>query len=212
MRYAIVCMAIILALFFRAFVVSVYKVPSQTMAPTILSGDYVIALQTSYGIKFPWSQEVYFSRLPTKGELVAYVKDSKIFIKRVMAVEYDTLEFNKTEFVINSTKCTYTDSQILAGSQYELVQENCGEFSHGILRPIDPTHTLPVPFEKLQNQQIFVASDNRSLENNPNALENISSDQIIGKPFLIWMSYSSTQDFISKSLGVRWNRILTKLQ
>lgn len=211
MRYAIVFTAIIVALFCRAFVVSVYKVPSQTMAPTILSGDFIIASQMSYGIKFPWSREVYFSRLPKRGELVAFVKDSKIFIKRVMAVEKDTLEFNKTEFIVNSQKCTYTDSEVLPGEQYELVKENCGDFSYGILRPTNPAHTLPVPFEKLQKEQIFVASDNRSLENNPNALENISYDQIIGKPLFIWMSYSSTQDFISKTLGVRWNRILTNL-
>ncbi|MEQ1722807.1 MAG: signal peptidase I [Pseudobdellovibrio sp.] len=212
MKYAIVVSAIILALFSRAFLVSVYKVPSHTMAPTIISGDFVFALQTSYGIKFPWSQEVYFASRPQRGDLVAFLKDSKIFIKRVVAIEQDKLEYAGGEFTINSEKCVYGPPQALETAELSLVEEKCADFSNKVIRPSDLSKSPQTQKLKLENSQIFVASDNRSSENNPNMAETIALDQIIGKPVLVWMSYSSTQDFISKSLGVRWNRILTKLQ
>jgi len=63
---------------------------------------------------------------------------------------------------------------------------------------------------KLGEKQYLVAADNRFVtESNPNPVEIINYDQIVGKPLMIWMSYGSTQDFISNSLGIRWNRILT---
>jgi signal peptidase I len=211
MKYAIVISAIIVALFCRAFLVSVYKVPSQTMAPTIISGDFIFALQTSYGIKFPWSKEVYFPSKPQRGDLIAYLKDSKIFIRRVLAIEQDKIEYIGGEFWLNSEKCIYAPSEAIQTVVLSLTDETCGAISHKIIRPTDLSKSIQIQKIKLENSQIFVASDNRSTENNPNMAEIIKLDQIIGKPLLIWMSYSSTQDFISQTLGVRWNRILTKL-
>lgn len=163
MKYAALVMVIVVALFCRVFFVSVYKVSSQTMAPTLLVGDFILVSKTSYGIKLPWSNDVYFSASPKHGDLVVFHKNSKIYIKRVLAV---------------------------AGDEIEKL--------------------------KLDKLQVFVASDNRGLdnkdsENEQSVSETISTDQIIGKPLFVWMSYSSTQDFISKTTGVRWNRILTKL-
>jgi signal peptidase I len=211
MKYAIVISAIIMALFCRAFLVSVYKVPSQSMAPTIISGDFIFALQTSYGVKFPWSKEVYFSSKPQRGDLVAFLKDSKIFIRRVLAIEQDKIEYIRGEFWLNSEKCIYGPSQVFMDVEMNLSEETCGAISHKIIRPADLSKSIQIQKIKLENSQIFVASDNRSTENNPNMAEIIELDQIIGKPLFVWMSYSSTQDFISQTLGVRWNRILTKL-
>ncbi len=212
MKYAIVVSAIILALFSRAFLVSVYKVPSQTMAPTIVAGDFIFALQTSYGIRFPWSQELYFSSKPERGDLVVFLKDSRIFIKRVMAIERDILDYKEGEFTINSEKCVYGPAQTLESTELNLVEEKCKNFSNKVIRPVDLAKSPRFQKIMLENSQVFVVSDNRSSENNPNVAETITLDQIIGKPVFVWMSYSSTQDFISKTLGVRWNRILTKLQ
>ena len=157
MKYIFLIAAILIAVFCRVFLVSVYKVSSQTMAPTLLAGDFVLVSKASFGIKLPWSaegsNEVYFSANPKDGDLVVFRKNSKIYIKRVL---------------------------------------------------------------KLENSQVLVVGDNKepdskNSDNEPNTPEMISTDQIIGKPLYVWMSYSSTQDFISKTSGVRWNRILTKL-
>lgn len=212
MRYFIVVIAIVLALFCRAFLVSVYKVPSQTMAPAMVAGDFILAMQTSYGLKFPWSPEVYFSSQPKPGDLVAFTKGSKIFIKRVIAVSPEVVEYDGAEFTVNSKKCEYTQLEVIDDSGFGLSEEKCNDLSRKIIKPLDVTKSPKIQPIKLENTQIYVASDNRNFENNLTLAEIITPDQIIGKPVIVWMSYSSTQDFISKTLGVRWNRILTKLQ
>lgn len=212
MRYAIVISAIILALFCRAFLVSVYKVSSQSMAPAILAGDFILGFQTSYGLKFPWSHEVYFASQPQRGDLIAYSKGSKIYIKRVIATGSESVEYKAGEFYINSKKCNYTPAQSIEGSDFSYFDEKCGDISHKIIRPSNVDDLPEIQFTQLESSQLYVVSDNRDFKNKLSSAEIIRVDQIIGKPVLIWMSYSSTQDFISQTLGVRWNRILTNLR
>ena len=206
MRYTAVAIAVLCALFFRAFLVSVYKVPSQSMAPTILSGDFVLASQVSYGFRFPWSTEILSPDLPHRGDLVIYIKDSKVFIRRVLALPGEKVEVVNGQLSIDSKSCQtlsaevpelhFVQSEDCLGSRHLIVQSDQSQLT------FEPAH--------LRNKQFLVVADNRMLEAGQNVAEIIEFDQIIGKPLLIWMSFSSTRDYISDSTGFRWNRILTK--
>lgn len=211
MRYASVLVAVISALFIRAFLISVYKVPSQSMAPTILAGDFILASQTAYGVKLPGSSDTYFVSTPQKGDLVAYIKDSRIFIKRVIALAGDEISYLDGQYTINSTNCAQSTVTTTESEKFGIFIENCGEKSWQIVRFLDLKKNLKMDKFTVLPGNIFVVSDNRDSDISPNFAENISADQIIGKPLFIWMSFSSTQDFISKDTGIRWNRILTKL-
>lgn len=213
--------ALVVGLFFRLFLVSVYKSPSQKMAPTILEGDFILASAVSYGFKNPWTEKVYFGSLPNRGDLVVFNKNSKIYIKRVIAVALDKIEFingpSTGRYSINSVECNYNFIEKTEDSLYSIYAEKCASFTHKIIKLSETNNSIQVPLKEnnlleLGASELFVANDNRNLENDPNYAEKITIDQIIGKPLLVWMSYSSTQDFISNTLGVRWNRILTKLK
>lgn len=215
MKYIIFFIAVILAVFCRVFLVSVYKVSSQSMAPAILAGDFILSLNTAYGFKNLWSNEVYFEVKPKQGELIAFHKQSKIYIKRVLAVGPNEIEFRNGEYFINSMKCDYIFKEDTEIDFYGFFEEKCSSNSYKIIKLIDGNKTAStsklLSKLKLEDRQIFVAADHRNFKTDPDVAEIISVDQIIGKPIFIWMSYSSTQDFISKTLGLRWNRILTKL-
>ena len=211
MRYAIVVVTIIAALFCRAVFVSVYKMPSQKMAPVILAGDFIFSSKAAYGLKFPWAEDVYFRTMPEHGNLVVFTKNSKIFIKRVLAVPQDEVEIISGEIWLNSVKCDYTDFEKTEDLLFRVFEEKCGDSMRKIIKLTDSSKFVQTSKLKLNNAQFFVANDNRNIEDDLSSAEMISSDQIIGKPLFVWISYSSTQDFISKTLGIRWNRILTKL-
>jgi len=101
--YPIVFLSLIFALFVRAFFVSVYKIPTDSMAPMIMAGDYILASQVSYGLHFPWSQEVWFRSKPHKGDLVACYFKSKpsfTYLRRVVAVEGETILNTKGEKIV----------------------------------------------------------------------------------------------------------------
>ncbi len=88
-NYAVVIYALLGALFFRTFIVSVYKIPTNSMKPTFLPGDFILASRISYGLQFPWTDEAWFASAPARGDLVVVKFKGKpgiTYIKRVIAV------------------------------------------------------------------------------------------------------------------------------
>lgn len=181
------------------------------MAPTLLAGDYILSSKLSFGFKIPWSGDTYFSSLPQPGELVVYQKNSKTYIKRVLASPNQHVELKSGDYHINSISCfyDYLDNQEADG--YSFYNEKCGSVSNKILKLKEKVFHEATSQNKLTTTQFYVVGDYRNFEKDINTGEVIEIDQIIGKPLFIWMSYSSTQDFISKSLGIRWKRIMTML-
>ena len=212
MKYGVLIAAVVTALFFRAFLLSVYKVTTQTMAPTLVSGDFILASKISYGFKTPWSPDVWFSTPAKRGDLVVFQIAGKVYIKRVVAVSQDQASYRAGELSINSETCRYSEIAAPSEADSGFYEEKCGDSApRKLIRPRAPApgadFAAPI---RVATIQLLVMSDNRTPIDG-SAVELISVDQIIGKPLFVWMSYSSTQDFISDSLGVRWNRILTKL-
>jgi len=82
--------AILLALFIRAFVVQAFKIPSGSMKPTLLVGDHILVNKFIYGIKVPFTDH-YVLRIkkPKTGDIVVFKwprNEKKDFIKRVIGV------------------------------------------------------------------------------------------------------------------------------
>ena len=90
-----ILIALILALFIRAFIVQAYKIPSGSMVPTLLIGDYLLVNKLAYGIKNPLKNDfLYFRRLPKRQEIVVftYPLNKKLdFIKRVIGTNPQNL-------------------------------------------------------------------------------------------------------------------------
>src|SRR5438309_5808618 len=101
--------ALLLALLIRMFVVQAFKIPSGSMLPTLQIGDHILVNKFVYGprLEVPLTQTALAQlpglRKPRPGDVVVFIwpKDrSKDFIKRVVAVEGETIEIrNKQVFV-----------------------------------------------------------------------------------------------------------------
>jgi signal peptidase I len=91
----VVLVALALALFCRVFIISVYKIPTESMAPTFLPGDFILGSQVAYGLRFPWSRSTWFKSTPKKGDLIVCFFQSKPgvpYIKRITGIEGDEIE------------------------------------------------------------------------------------------------------------------------
>lgn len=88
--------AVLIALLLRAFVVEAFKIPSSSMIPTLEIGDHIFVNKFLYGIRIPFTTIKFFDwREPKRGEVIVFMypcDKSKDFIKRVVAVEGDTVE------------------------------------------------------------------------------------------------------------------------
>lgn len=197
--------AIVLAIFLRVVFIGVFKVPTITMAPTLLAGDFIISNKLAYGVK---------DKNPPRGDVIVFTRTEKLgqyFIKRVVAGPGDILSIAAGELTINGEKCTYVSEQKI--ENFEIFKETCLGSTRRILRAL--TGQLKTPDlapVTLKEGEFFVLGDNRDASEDSRDWGSITSDQISGKAQLIWLSVGSTQDSISQEKGLRLSRFLTTIQ
>lgn len=94
--------AILLAIFLRIFIFEAYTIPSGSMIPTLAVGDYIFINKLAFGLWNPFSgqQGMNWSH-PSRGDVIVfdYPCDEKDYIKRVVAVEGDTIEVTPEGFL-----------------------------------------------------------------------------------------------------------------
>ncbi len=216
-----IIIALGLALFCRSFLVSVFKIPTVSMAPTFWPGDFILSSQLSYGLRLPWSSEWYFKALPKAGDLIVFQfdhskaleKSSAHYVKRVVAVGGDQIEIQDRRLVINGVPCNYTKkAQNLSTENFQVFEEQCQDSKRDVILSTlgdnGPLSTFKI--FKVPENEVFVLGDNRDTSDDSRDLGTVRVDQIASKVTAIWLSYGSTQDFISGPNKIRWNRILTK--
>ena len=93
-----IIIAVLIALFIRTFVVQAFKIPSSSMEPTLLVGDYILVNKLIYGVRIPYWDKItgtdkdkkYNWKTPQRGDVIVFIYPedrSKDFIKRVIATE-----------------------------------------------------------------------------------------------------------------------------
>jgi len=85
-----IIIAILIAVVVRALIVQAYKIPSQSMVPTLLVGDHLLVNKFIYGVKIPLLRRTIIPVTdPKRGDIVVFIYPqdrSKDFIKRVIGV------------------------------------------------------------------------------------------------------------------------------
>ncbi|MFN3455897.1 MAG: signal peptidase I, partial [Pseudobdellovibrio sp.] len=182
--------SVILAVFLRIFFIGVFKVPTITMAPSLLPGDFIISNKLAYK----------FSDVgPRRGDVIVFTRPEKIgqyYIKRVVAVPGDKFSISKGELIVNDSKCIY--QSIKKVENFEYVQETCLRDTRQILRVVTgELKSKDMEQIHLSDGQYFVMGDNRDASEDSRDWGVVLIDQVSGKAQLVWLSIGSTQDSIS---------------
>ena len=103
--------AIIIAIFIRTFFVEPFNIPSGSMKPNLLVGDFIFVSKWSYGYSkhsFPFSIPLLpnkiFSKIPNRGDVVVFKTpedDSTDYIKRVIGLPGDKIRMINGNIMIN---------------------------------------------------------------------------------------------------------------
>ncbi len=171
--------ALLIALVIRAFLFQPFNIPSGSMIPTLLVGDYLFVSKYSYGYSrhsFPFSPPLISGRIwesqPARGDVAVFKlpKDgSTDYIKRVVGLPGDRIQMRGGELYINEQIVPRTPvadylEKDLAGNAMQIRQfrENMpGGVSHNVLDmlingPVDDTGVFTVP-----QGHVFMMGDNR---------------------------------------------------
>jgi len=88
---------LLLILMIRSFGWESFHIPSGSMTPTLLKGDFVLADKFTYGFKNPFNQRTLIQRgHPQRGDIAIFhypADDSQLFIKRVIGLPGDHVKF-----------------------------------------------------------------------------------------------------------------------
>jgi len=101
-----IIIAFVLAMFIRTFFIQAFKIPSGSMKPTLIERDRLMVNKIRYGPKVPFTKSARFPglRQPKRGDIIVFVyptDPSRDFIKRLVALEGETVEIKEGDLYIN---------------------------------------------------------------------------------------------------------------
>lgn len=210
-----------IVLVLRSFLVEPFRIPSASMMPTLLIGDFILVNKYDYGIRLPvLNWKIVNNKSPERGDIIVfrYPEDPRIpFIKRVVGLPGDKVAyFNKTVFINGVAdpqkyRGDYQDDG--PGRQmngWQLFDTSSGEIQHKILHSPDrPSKTVE---EIVPEGHYFVLGDNRDNSKDSRFWGFVPDEYLMGRAFYIWMNWSNSRWWYLPSWDVEWDRIGTSLR
>jgi len=198
---------ITLVLAFRASFFEPYKIPTGSMIPTLLIGDYILVNKMSYGIKLPFShfflkKPIYLfgSSDPKRGDVVVFIwpGDGKTnYIKRVVGLPGDTVEVVNKVVIVNGVPLELSP---IAGTtimndmddkykynSFEFFQTQTGEHSH-VSQTDEDSFGIDLPKTTIPEGKFFMMGDNRDHSSDSRVWGFVPFDNIKGEALMVWFS------------------------
>jgi signal peptidase I len=205
---------ILAVLLLRSFLVEPFRIPSGSMMPTLLVGDFILVNKFSYGLRLPvLDTKVMELGKPQRGDVVVfrYPKDPAVdYIKRVVGLPGDRIGYFNKVVYINGEAVGQIPAGVYSGqgsginmSGASKRREQLGNVQHDIL-VMPRTPGLEGEFV-IPEGEYFVMGDNRDNSNDSRFWGPVPEANLVGKAFRIWMNWDSANG------GVGFDRIGTKI-
>jgi signal peptidase I len=206
---------IVVVFLIRSFWVEPFKIPSGSMKPTLLVGDFILVNKYTYGIRIPVINKKVIDLNPlARGDVVVfrYPADPSVdYIKRVVGLPGDKIVYRGKRLTVNGQAVDiqpagfYTDSE-LNYLRLPMSTETLGNHKHQIMIvPAQPPVDLAAvrQFAHRENceynddgfsctvpaDNYFMMGDNRDQSSDSRYWGFVPDDHIKGRAFLVWMNF-----------------------
>jgi signal peptidase I len=185
-------------LLLRSFLVEPFRIPSGSMMPTLLIGDFILVNKFAYGLRLPvLDTKVLEIGQPQRGDVVVfrYPEDPSVpFIKRVVGLPGDRVAYFNKVLYVNGEPASQQPAGVYTGAGSGSVMtgadvrvEHLTGRSHQILVQNGAPSVegqLVVP-----EGHYFVLGDNRDNSRDSRYWGTVPDENLVGRAFLIWMSW-----------------------
>tara|TARA_B100001540_G_C15688216_1_gene588043 strand:- start:322 stop:1047 length:726 start_codon:yes stop_codon:yes gene_type:complete len=228
-----IILAVFIALLIRSFIAEPFNIPSGSMKPNLLVGDFIFVSKWSYGysrhslpFSIPLIPKRIFSNIPKRGDVVVFKtpQDNRTdYIKRVIGLPGDKIKIVNGEIILN-------DSNIIRKKMNDFIdnddqssmkrvrryKEYIDNLNFNILDImdngiVDNTETFIVP-----EGHFFVMGDNRdnSQDSRFKTIGYIPFDNLVGKARFIFFSLENSRflEIWKWPMAIRGSRIFKTIQ
>jgi signal peptidase I len=191
--------ALVIALLLRTFVVQSFHIPTGSMVPTLLIGDFILVDKVTYHLRKPKRVEIVVFRFP--------LNKSVYYIKRIVGVPGDTVQMVGGKLLINGKVCNYTPAGSYTytekGTTYtgklltEFLPSQAGVVRHPVLltgNAGSDTELFTVPQNKY-----FMMGDNRNNSYDSRFWGFVDKGEIVGIARVVLFSWDSNKHFLRLS-------------
>jgi len=197
---------LLLILLFRSFIAEPFKIPSGSMMPTLLVGDFILVNKFAYGLRLPVvNTKILSIGEPKRGDVFVFrypENPKEDYIKRVIGLPGDEIVYRNKTLYINGKEIgesylgPYTGpsepSRSMAGAQVK--QEQLDDVSHRIME----LPQIQVGHEgtwKVPDGYYFAMGDNRDNSLDSRFWGFVPEANLVGRAMVIWMNLDSGIDF-----------------
>ena len=223
-------LAVVVALAIRAFVIEPYRIPSESMIPTLLIGDHLFVNKFVYGIKIPFTDvRLPGLRGPERGDVVVFTVAKRgpqtfpadrrpdlpreEFVKRIVGMPGDRIEVRADVVFVNGDAIvprpldeTFRDD---LGRALEMSEVSFGARSFRILD--DPKIEFPTPHPiVVEPGRYFMMGDNRDHSKDSRVWGTVREAEFKGPAFGIYWSWEFNGSWSQLLNPLTWWDLMTR--
>ena len=226
----------LIAVGIRTLAFEPFNIPSGSMIPTLLVGDYLFVSKYSYGysrFSLPFAPDLFngriFGRLPARGDVAVFKfpRDTSIdYIKRIVGLPGDRIQVRAGQLYINGVICPrqsegeYTDDDarppVLAREYRETLPNGV---SHDILKRYDEGFANNTPEFKVPEGHVFAMGDNRDNSADSRFMDGsgvgfVPIENLVGRAEFLFFSINADAPWWEVwewPFEIRWSRLLSPI-
>lgn len=196
----------LIVLLLRAFLVEPFRIPSGSMMPTLLVGDFILVNKFAYGIRLPVTKTKLIEiGEPERGDIVVFrwpVNPRLDYIKRVVGLPGDRVRYQQKTLYINGEPqpIELVGQYRPEGSGMRALgsiegREQLGATTHPVLiNPLAPDFNPSCGFLGYREVTVpvghyLMVGDNRDDSNDGRCWGFVPEENLVGKAFFIWLSW-----------------------
>lgn len=200
----------LIVLVLRSFLAEPFRIPSGSLEPTLLIGDFIVVNKFIYGLRLPVLDNVVLEiKRPERGDIVVFrwpPDGATYYIKRLIGLPGDHIEYKDKILTINGKKMEQSFIEYTVNLDNQKVEKRTEKL-------LDVVHEMYVrPDFKSKDFDIvvpensyFVMGDNRDGSADSRSWGFVPYENLVGKAFATWLSWDGIKGTF------RWERIAKKI-
>lgn len=191
----------------RSFLIEPFRIPSGSLEPTLMVGDFVAVNKFIYGIRLPVLETKVLSvQLPKVSDIAVFrwpPDPSFDYIKRVIGTPGDEIQYHHKHLTVNGVKAVYhfvkdTVDESSGRVVAEYTETLGGKTHHIYMRRDVPASDFSIT---VPPHHYFMMGDNRDDSSDSRFWGFVEEGYLRGKALLVWMSWDN------HLMTVRWSRL-----